>query len=413
MIETKKEMFFDVNSVRADFPILNQKVGKYDLVYLDNAATSQKPNVVIDSVTDYYQHINSNIHRGVHYLSQLATDSHENARDTVRDFIGAEHSHECIFVRNATEGINLVASSWGRKNIHEGDEIIISEMEHHANIVPWQIICEERKAVLKVIPMNDDGELIFSEYEKLLSSKTKLVSIVYISNTLGTINPVKDIIELAHKVGALVMIDGAQSSPHMRVNVQELDCDFYVFSGHKVFGPSGTGILYGKEAILNDTPPYQTGGAMISEVTFPKTTFNELPFKFEAGTPNIEGAHGLAKAIDYLNAIGFKNIEAYEKDLLEFATAELLKVKGLKIIGTAKNKASVISFLIDGIHSHDIGVLLDKMGIAVRTGHHCCQPIMKHFNISGTCRASFTFYNTKDEILKLAKGLETAKNMLS
>lgn len=402
----------NVEEIRKDFPILHRQVNGKPLVYFDNGATSQKPQQVIDVINRYYQHENSNIHRGIHTLSQEATDAYEKARTTVQQFINAKHHHEVIFTSGTTGSINLVASSFGKKHLQAGDEIIISTMEHHSNIVPWQMICEEKGAVLKVIPISDKGELLMDEFEKLLSSKTKLVSITHVSNTLGTINPVKEIIKLAKAVGAAILIDGAQAVPHTKVDVQALDCDFYAFSGHKMFGPTGVGILYGKEAILNDLPPYQGGGDMIKTVTFEKTTYNELPHKFEAGTPNIVGGLGLAAAIDYMNNIGIANIEAYEHELLSYATEKIKQIEGIRIIGEASNKASVLSFLVDGTHPSDIGMIIDKLGIAIRTGHHCTEPLMNRFDIPGTARASFAFYNTKEEIDVFIKALERAVNML-
>jgi len=403
--------FIDLN-IRKDFPILHRQVNGKPLVYFDNGATSQKPQVVIDAITNYYTNENSNIHRGIHTLSQEATDAYEKARTTVQQFINAKHNHEIIFTSGTTGSINLVASSFGKKYIQAGDEIIISTMEHHSNIVPWQMLCEEKGAVLKVIPISDKGELLLEEFKKLLSSKTKMVAITHVSNTLGTINPVKEIIKLAKAVGAFVLIDGAQAVPHTKVDVQALDCDFYAFSGHKMFGPTGVGILYGKESILNELPPYQGGGDMIKTVTFEKTTYNELPHKFEAGTPNIVGGIGLGVAINYMNSIGIDNIEAYEHELLAYATEQIKQIEGVRIIGEAQNKASVLSFLVDGTHPTDIGMIIDKLGIAIRTGHHCTEPLMNRFNIPGTARASFAFYNTKEEIDTFILALERALKML-
>ncbi|MDQ7959518.1 cysteine desulfurase [Flavobacterium lindanitolerans] len=402
----------DIQSIRAEFPILSQKVNGKPLVYFDNAATSQKPKVVIDAISAYYEEINANIHRGVHKLSQLATDAYEISRSKIQRHINARHNHEVIFTTGTTHGINLVSNGFSAI-LKAGDEVMVSNLEHHSNIVPWQMLCERTGAKLTVIPMNNQGELIFEEFEKLLSEKTKIVAVNHISNALGTINPIKEIIEKAHEAGAAVLIDGAQAAPHIKPDVQELDCDFYVFSGHKICGPTGSGILYGKEAWLNKLPPYQGGGEMIKEVTFEKTTYAELPHKFEAGTPNIEGGIVLGTAIDYLNSIGFDNIAAYEHELLEYGTQRLLEIEGLKIYGTSKNKTSVISFNIDGIHPYDIGAIVDKLGIAVRTGHHCAQPIMSFFNIPGTVRASFAFYNTKEEIDALVEAVKKAKTMLS
>ena len=402
----------NIEEIRKDFPILHRQVNGKPLIYFDNGATSQKPQQVIDVINRYYQHENSNIHRGIHTLSQEATDAYEKARTTVQQFINAQHNHEVIFTSGTTGSINLVASSFGKKYIHAGDEIIISTMEHHSNIVPWQMLCEEKGAVLKIIPISDKGELLMDEFKKLLSSKTKLVAVTHVSNTLGTINPVKEIIKLAKAAGAFVLIDGAQAVPHAKVDVQDLDCDFYAFSAHKMFGPTGVGILYGKEAILNELPPYQGGGDMIKTVTFEKTTYNELPHKFEAGTPNIVGGLGLAAAIDYMNHIGIENIEAYEHELLNYATQKIKKIEGVRIIGEAANKASVLSFLVDGTHPSDIGMIIDKLGIAIRTGHHCTEPLMNRFNIPGTARASFAFYNTKEEIDTFILALERALKML-
>ncbi|UPT68915.1 MAG: cysteine desulfurase [Sphingobacteriales bacterium JAD_PAG50586_3] len=404
---------FDVEKIRADFPILQTTVYGRPLVYLDNGATAQKPLAVINSMVDYYKGYNANVHRGVHFLSQKATDAHELVREKVQAFINAEHTHEVIFTRGTTESVNIVAHSFGKAFVKAGDEIIITAMEHHSNIVPWQMLCEERGAKLRVIPINADGELILEEYEKLLNERTKLVALVHVSNTLGTVNPVNDIIAKAHAVGAAVLIDGAQSVQHMAVDVQAMDADFFVFSGHKLFGPTGIGVLYGKEKYLNAMPPYQGGGSMIKQVTFEKTTYNDLPFKFEAGTPHVEGIIGLGAAIDYINAIGIDNIAAYEHDLVAYAVEQLSTIEGLRFVGNAKERVSVLSFLIGDIHPYDVGVLLDKLGIAVRTGHHCCQPIMEFYSIPGTIRASFAFYNTKAEVDALVAGLLKAKSMLS
>lgn len=402
----------DIQSIRAEFPILSQKVNGKPLVYFDNAATSQKPKVVIDAIAAYYEEINANIHRGVHKLSQLATDAYEISRSKIQNHINAKHNHEVIFTSGTTHGINLVSNGFASV-LKAGDEVMVSALEHHSNIVPWQMLCERTGAKLTVIPMNNEGELVLEEFERLLSEKTKIVAVNHISNALGTINPIKEIIQKAHQVGAAVLIDGAQAAPHIKPDVQELDCDFYVFSGHKICGPTGSGILYGKEAWLNKLPPYQGGGEMIKEVTFEKTTYAELPHKFEAGTPNIEGGIVLGTAIDYLNSIGFDAIAAYEHELLEYGTKRLLEIEGLKIYGTSKNKTSVISFNIEGIHPYDIGAIVDKLGIAVRTGHHCAQPIMNYFNIPGTVRASFAFYNTKEEIDTLVEAVKKAQTMLS
>lgn len=403
---------FDVQKVRADFPILSQKVNGKPLVYFDNGATSQKPQVVIDAISKYYSEINANIHRGVHTLSQLATDAYEVSRNTIQNHLNAKYNHEIIFTSGTTFGINLVANGFASL-LQKGDEVMVSALEHHSNIVPWQFLCEKTGAKLVVIPMNEKGELILSEFDKLLSEKTKIVTVNHISNALGTVNPIEYIIKKAHGVGAAVLIDGAQATPHLRPDVQALDCDFYVFSGHKVCGPTGVGILYGKEEWLRKLPPYQGGGEMIAEVTFEKTTYADLPHKFEAGTPNIEGGIVLGTAIDYMNAIGFDNIAAYEQELLEYGTKRLQEIEGLTIFGTSENKASVISFNIDGIHPYDIGTIIDKLGIAVRTGHHCAQPIMNFFNIPGTIRASFAFYNTKEEIDIFVEAVKKAQMMLS
>jgi cysteine desulfurase/selenocysteine lyase len=402
----------DIQKIRADFPILSQKVNGKPLVYFDNGATSQKPQVVIDAISKYYSEINANIHRGVHTLSQLATDAYEASRNTIQNHLNAKHNYEIIFTSGTTFGINLVANGFASL-LQAGDEVMVSALEHHSNIVPWQFLCERTGAKLVVIPMNEKGELILSEFDKLLSEKTKIVAVNHISNALGTVNPIEYIIKKAHGVGAAVLIDGAQATPHLRPDVQALDCDFYVFSGHKVCGPTGVGILYGKEEWLRKLPPYQGGGEMIAEVTFEKTTYADLPHKFEAGTPNIEGGIVLGTAIDYMNAIGFDDIAAYEHELLLYGTKRLQEIEGLKIFGTSENKASVISFNIEGIHPYDIGTIIDKLGIAVRTGHHCAQPIMNFFNIPGTIRASFAFYNTKEEIDIFVEAVKKAQMMLS
>ena len=402
----------DIQKIRAEFPILNQQVNGKPLVYFDNGATAQKPQVVIDAISKYYSEINSNIHRGVHTLSQLATDAYEFSRNTIQKHINAKHNHEVIFTSGTTFGINLVANGFAAL-LKEGDKVMVSNLEHHSNIVPWQFLCEKTGAKLVVIPMNEKGELVMAEFERLLSNKTKIVAVNHISNALGTINPIEEIIEKAHSVGAAVLIDGAQATPHLKPDVQALDCDFYVFSGHKVCGPTGVGILYGKEEWLRKLPPYQGGGEMIAEVTFEKTTYADLPHKFEAGTPNIAGGIVLGTAIDYLNEIGFDNIAAYEQELLDYATEKLLQIEGLRIYGTSVNKASVISFNIEGIHPYDIGTIIDKLGIAVRTGHHCAQPIMQYFNIPGTIRASFAFYNTKEEIDIFVEAVKKAQTMLT
>ena len=402
----------NIPQIRQDFPILQQEIYGKPLIYFDNAATSQKPNVVIDALSNYYQHTNANIHRGAHFLANKATGEYEATRETIRQMLNATSTEEIIFTKGTTEGINLVASTFGRKFIQKGDEIIISTMEHHSNIVPWQMLCEEKGAILKIIPITDNGEIILEEYEKLLSERTKLVSVVHISNSLGTINPVKEIISLAHAKGAKVLIDGAQGVVHLDIDVQDLDCDFYVFSGHKIFAPTGIGALFGKKDLLNEMPPYQGGGEMISSVSFEKTTYNVLPFKFEAGTPNIADVIAFRLALEYMNNLGKKNIADYENYLLEYATQRIMEVSGLKIIGTAKEKASVISFVFDDIHPSDVGTLLDNQGIAVRTGSHCTQPLMERLGISGTTRASFAVYNTTEEIDNFIVALQKTVKML-
>ncbi|MCZ6775809.1 MAG: cysteine desulfurase [Ignavibacteria bacterium] len=401
-----------VKGCRHHFPLLRQRVNGKALVYLDNAATSQKPQIVIDSMMRYYQEENSNIHRGVHYLSERATQAYEAVRSKVQHFLNAASRREIVFVRGTTEAINLVANSYGRNHVEKGDEVIISGMEHHSNIVPWQILCQETGAKLRVIPINDDGEILMDEYERLLTERTKMVALVHVSNALGTINSVKQMIGLAHERGVPVLIDGAQAVPHMRVDVSDLDCDFYAISSHKVFGPTGVGVLYGKEKHLEAMPPYQGGGDMIKSVTFEKTIYNDLPYKFEAGTPNIGGGIGFGAAIDYVNNMDMGAVAAYERDLLEYATENISSIKGVQIIGTAKEKASVLSFVIDGIHAHDIGTILDSEGIAVRTGHHCAQPVMQRFGIPATARASFAFYNTKEEIDALVSGVHKVIEVL-
>ncbi len=404
---------FDIDSIRKLFPVLNRKVQENKtLVYLDNAATAQKPQVVIDSLVNYYSLHNANIHRGIHTLAEEATLAYEASRVAVQQFLNAKLSEEIIFTRGTTESINLVAYTWARKNIHAGDEIIISAMEHHSNIVPWEIVCEEKKAFLKVIPVTDSGEIQIEDFKKLLSPKTKLVSIVHASNSLGTINPVKDMIAMAHEAGAVVMVDGAQSTVHLEIDVQDLDCDFFAFSGHKVYGPTGIGVLYGKKKILEEMPVFMGGGEMIQEVTFEKTTYNELPYKYEAGTPNIADTIALKTALDFINQVGKANAGAHEHQVLDYATEQLLQIPGLKIMGTSPQKVSLISFVIDKIHPQDIGVLLDHQGIAVRTGHHCTQPLMHRFGIPGTIRASFAMYNTKDEVDLLVSGLKKSIKML-
>ena len=402
----------DINKVRADFPILSKTVNGKPLVYFDNGATSQKPQIVIDAIAKYYQEINANIHRGVHTLSQLATDAYEESRGKIQNHINAKFAHEVIFTSGTTHGINAIANGFSSL-LKSGDEVLVSALEHHSNIVPWQMLCEKTGATLRVIPMNENGELILSEYDKLLSNKTKIVTGNHISNALGTINPIKYMIDKAHEFGAAVLIDGAQAVPHLKPDVQELDCDFYVFSGHKMCGPTGVGILYGKEAWLNKLPPYQGGGEMIKEVTFAKTTYADLPHKFEAGTPDIAGGIVLGVAVDYMNSIGFDAIQKKEFELVQYGTKRLLEIEGLKIFGTAKEKTSVISFNIGEIHPYDIGTIIDKLGIAVRTGHHCAQPIMDFFKIPGTIRASFAFYNTKEEIDVMVEAVKKAQLMLS
>jgi len=405
-------MAFNVTQIREDFPILKREVNGKPLVYLDNAATSQKPKQVIDSITHYYSYYNANIHRGVHTLSQEATDAYEQARKKIQKHFNIAHGHEVIFTSGTTDGINLVANGFS-SFLKTGDEVIVSAMEHHSNIVPWQMLCERTGAKLKVIPMSEEGTLILDEYDTLLTEKTKLVFVNHISNALGTINPIKEIIEKAHNYGAAVLVDGAQSCSHIKPDLQALDVDFYVTSAHKMCGPTGVGMLYGKVEWLHKLPPYQGGGEMIAEVTFEKTTYADLPHKFEAGTPNIAGGIAFGTAIDYLNEIGFDAIAQHESQLLEYATAELLKVPGLRIYGTGKDKTSVISFNLEGIHPYDVGTILDKLGIAVRTGHHCAQPIMDFYNIPGTVRASFAFYNTMEEVDKLVDAVRQAQNMLS
>ena len=402
----------DIQKIREDFPILNEKVNGKPLVYFDNAATSQKPQVVIDSIVDYYSKINANIHRGVHTLSQVATDAYEQARLKVQAHFNAKKSYEIILTAGTTHSINIVATGF-TELLQKGDEVIVSALEHHSNIVPWQMLCERTGAILKVIPFNEEGELKMDVYDSLLSDKTKLVFTNHISNALGTINPIQEIIDKAHAVGAAVLIDGAQACPHIKPDVQELDVDFYVASAHKLCGPTGVGVLYGKEEWLNKLPPYQGGGEMIETVTFEKTTYAGLPHKFEAGTPNIAGGISFGVALDYMNEIGFENIAAYEDELLQYGTEKLLEIEGLRIYGTSEKKAAVISFNLDGVHPFDVGSILDKLGVAVRTGHHCAQPIMNYYNIPGTVRAAFAFYNTKEEIDVFIEAVKKAKMMLS
>ena len=404
---------FDVDKIRGDFPVLAQMINGKPLVYLDNAATSQKPQSVIDSLVNYYSTENANVHRGVHTLSQRATDDYEEARAKIRRFINAEKDEEIIFVRGTTEGINLISQTFGRSCISEGDEIIISSMEHHSNIVPWQILCQEKGAKLRVVPVNDIGELLLDEYERLFTANTKLVSIVHQSNALGTINPAKEIVDIAHGHGVPVLLDGAQAIAHLGVDVRDLGCDFYAFSGHKLYGPTGIGVLYGKGSLLEEMPPYQAGGEMIRSVTFEETLYNTLPNKFEAGTPNIAGAIGLGAAIDYVGTIGMDEISVYESELLQYGTDRLSGIEGLKIIGTADKKGSVISFIMEGVHPHDIGTILDAEGIAIRTGHHCAQPLMDRFGVPATARASLAFYNTKEEIDVLVRGIDRVIEVFS
>ncbi|MDD4991998.1 MAG: cysteine desulfurase [Paludibacter sp.] len=403
----------EIQHIRADFPILEEKIYNKDLIYFDNGATTQKPCCVVEKIENGYYHLNANIHRGVHFLSQKATEEHEAARTTVADFLGAKKREEIIFTRGTTEAINLVATSFGEVFCEKGDEIVISVMEHHSNIVPWQMLCERKGLVLRVIQMNDKGELDIQNFKTLLNPKTRIVSVTHVSNVLGTVNPVAEIIKIAHEQNIPVLVDGAQAVPHVKVNVTELDADFYVFSGHKIYGPTGIGALYGKEKWLNQMPPYQGGGEMIQTVTFEKTTYNELPFKFEAGTPDYIGSTALAEALRYVEKIGISNIAAYEHELLVYGTQRLMEIDGMRIIGTATEKSSVISFLVDEIHPYDIGILLDKLGIAVRTGHHCAQPLIDSLGIPGTVRASFAFYNTKEEIDNFVAALKRVVTMLS
>tara|TARA_R110002072_G_scaffold16048_1_gene63435 strand:+ start:20127 stop:21365 length:1239 start_codon:yes stop_codon:yes gene_type:complete len=411
MLDQKIKTSFNVEQIRKEFPTLSQQVYGKDLIYLDNGATSQKPQSVIDAIAKYYTKDNSNIHRGVHHLSQVATEQYENARETIQKYINAPLLEEVLFTVGTTAGINMIAFSFGETLI-EGDEIIISAMEHHSNIVPWQMLCERKKCILKIIPINNAGELKMDVYDSLLSKQTKLVAITHISNTLGTINPIREIIQKAHKAGAKVLIDGAQSIQHMKIDVQKLDCDFFVFSGHKVFGPTGVGIVYGKKEVLENLPPYQGGGDMIAKVTFDKTTYNVLPHKFEAGTPNISGGICLGTAFEFLSQQDMNAISEHENELASYAEKEILKIEGAKIIGTARNKTSVVSFIIDDLHPFDVGTLLDKQGIAVRTGHHCTQPLMDFFEIPGTIRASFAFYNTMEEVELFLKALKRSVGML-
>lgn len=405
------EQLNDIESIRAQFPILQREVNGKPLIYLDNGATSQKPQSVIDAISRYYSNENSNIHRGVHTLSQEATSAYEDVRKKVQKFINAKHDHEIIFTSGTTGGINLVASSFGEKLIRKGDEILITAMEHHSNIVPWQMLCERKSAKLKVIPISKEGEINIDEFMKLIGPKTELISLVHVSNSLGTINPIKEMINIAHALNIPVLIDGAQAVHHMPVDVQELDADFYVFSAHKMYGPTGVGILYGKEELLNGMEPYQGGGDMIKSVTFEKTIYNDLPHKFEAGTPNIAGAFGLNAAIDFIEGVGFDFITEHETELVRFASSELKNIQGLRFIGTAKERTGLVSFVLDGIHPYDTGVILDKLGLALRTGHHCTQPVMNFFEVPGTVRASFAVYNTKQEVVKLVEAIDRVKRM--
>ena len=404
---------FDVEKIRRDFPILKERVHGKPLVYLDNGATSQKPQVVIDTLDRYYRSENSNIHRGVHYLSERATSSYEGAREKIRQFINAESGHEIVFVRGTTEAINLVAQSYGRTFLKAGDEIVISAMEHHSNIVPWQILCGQIGSRLRIVPINHDGEFVLDEYRRLLNEKTKLVSLTHVSNALGTIVPVKEAVRLAHERSVLVLLDGAQAVPHFKVDVQDIDCDFYAFSGHKLFGPTGVGVLYGKSELLDAMPPYQGGGDMISLVTFEKTHYNVLPYKFEAGTPNIAGGIGLGAAIDYLNHLNWEEVCAHENDLLAYATNALSEIESIRIIGSAKDKAGVLSFVSDHIHAHDVGTILDQEGVAIRAGHHCAMPVMQRFGVPATARASFALYNNRQDVDALVRGIHRVLKVFS
>jgi len=404
---------FDVERLRADFPILRRQVRGKKLVYLDNAATSQKPTAVIDALRCYYEQENANIHRGVHFLSEQATNEYEAARSAIQRFVNAADSSEIIFVRSATEGINLVAQTYGRTKVGAGDEILITAMEHHSNIVPWQMLCEEKRAKLRVIPITDSGELIWEEFERLLGPRTRLLAVAHVSNALGTVNPVARMIELAHRQGIPVLVDGAQAVPHLAIDVQTLDCDFYTFSGHKVYGPTGIGVLYGKAALLDAMPPYQGGGDMISSVTFEKTIYNKIPYKFEAGTPHIAGGIGLGRAIHYLSGVGIDKVAAHEHRLLAYATEAIAEIPELRVIGTAREKAGVLSFVMEDVHPHDIGTILDEQGIAIRTGHHCAQPVMQRFGIPATARASFALYNTEEEVDALVNGLRKVREVFA
>lgn len=412
-VQRERAVRFDVERAREDFPILHQQVRGKPLVYLDNAATSQKPQVVIDAIRNYYERDNANIHRGVHFLSERATEEYERARGTARHFINAADSREVIFTRGTTESINLVAQTYGRKHVGAGDEILLTAMEHHSNIVPWQLLCEEKGARLRVAPIGDRGELLVDEFEKLLGPRTKLVALPHVSNALGTVNPVAQLVEMARRWNAPVLVDGAQAAPHAQIDVQALGCDFYAFSGHKVYGPTGIGILYGKAALLDAMPPYQGGGDMISSVTFEKTTYNKLPYKFEAGTPNVSGAIGLGAALEYVESLGIGEIAAHEEEVLAYAMDAVSALPDITLIGTAPHKAGVVSFVMDGIHPHDIGTILDQEGIAVRTGHHCAQPVMQRFNIPATVRASFALYNTKQEVDALVRGIRKVREVFT
>jgi cysteine desulfurase / selenocysteine lyase len=411
--KTVSSVGFDLGRVRADFPILEQRVHGMPLVYLDNAATSQKPRVVIEAISRYYEETNSNVHRGVHYLSEQATNEYEGVRKTAQEFLNAADWKEIIFVRGTTEGINLVAQSYGRAYVNAGDEVLITAMEHHSNIVPWQILCSERGATLRAVPINDAGELDMDAFSRLLGPKTKLVAVTHVSNALGTINPVRRMVEMAHSWNVPVLIDGAQAVPHLKADVQALGCDFYTFSGHKVYGPTGIGILYGKGALLEKMPPYQGGGDMIMSVTLEKTVYNRLPYKFEAGTPDIAGVIGLGAALEYVSSLGIENVGAHETAVLAYATSAVSAIPGLRVIGTAKEKAGVLSFTLGNIHPHDIGTILDQEGIAIRTGHHCSQPVMQHFGVEATARASFALYNTKEEVDRLVRGIERVREVFA
>jgi cysteine desulfurase/selenocysteine lyase len=411
--QSKSASDLDLAKIRADFPILAERINGKPLVYLDNGATSQKPQVVLDAIANYYEHLNANIHRGVHTLSVRATEAHDAARQTVKQFVNAADTREIIFVRGATEAINLVAQTYGRVHVGAGDEVLITAMEHHSNIVPWQILCEEKGAHLKVAPIDDRGELLLDEFASLIGPRTKIVAVTHVSNALGTVTPLREMIELAHRHGVPVLVDGAQAVPHFAVDVQALDCDFYAFSGHKVYGPTGIGVLYGKRALLNAMPPYQGGGDMISSVTFAKTTYNDLPFKFEAGTPDIAGAIALGAALNYIGNLGMDKIAAHESQLLAYATETVGAIPGIRLIGTARERAGVLSFLLDNVHPHDLGTILDREGIAIRTGHHCAQPVMERFGIPATARASFAVYNTKDEVDALVAGIRVAREVFA